>query len=79
MTEEEGIQVMQELKAIREKKGLTQRDMSQRSGLSQGGISTIERKSALHVNVNTLERYAAAMGCSISITVNENETTGDTE
>ncbi len=46
--------------------GLTQKDLSQITGIDQSDISKIERGVA-NPSVNTLERIATAMGCKLQI------------
>ncbi|MBE5857919.1 MAG: helix-turn-helix domain-containing protein [Lachnospiraceae bacterium] len=46
--------------------GLTQKDLSQITGIDQSDISKIERGVA-NPSVNTLDRIATAMGCKLQI------------
>ena len=50
----------------RKKEGLTQRDLSLRSGIAQGDISKLENGNA-NPSIRTLQRLASAMGMSLKI------------
>ena len=46
--------------------GMTQKELSERSGIAQGDISKMENGNA-NPSVKTLQRLAAAMGKSLKI------------
>lgn len=54
----------------RKHKGLSQAELAKRSGLSQAGISYIE-KGLRSPSTDTLELLASALGCSVSYLIGE--------
>jgi len=56
----------QRMKEIRQKRGLTQVELSERSGFSQARISELERGSRMP-NLVTILRIAAALECKVSV------------
>jgi DNA-binding XRE family transcriptional regulator len=54
------------IRAAREKRGLTQKELADRSGVSQVSISFIER-GVVNVSVLTLENIARVLGLTVSI------------
>lgn len=60
------------LTALRERAGLTQREMAQRLGVSQPRVAAIER--ARNVTVDVLEQYVHATGGRLEITVTQGRT-----
>lgn len=50
----------------RKAKGLTQKELSKRSGIAQGDISKLENGNA-NPSIRTLQRLAAAMGKTLRI------------
>lgn len=54
----------------RKQKGLSQAELAKRSGLSQAGISYIE-KGLRSPSTDTLELLASALGCSVSYLMGE--------
>lgn len=55
------------LTALREKEGLSQRELAKRMGISQPRVAQIERSS--NVTLEVLEHYVAAMGGSLEVSV----------
>ena len=55
----------QSLAEIREEKGLSQRQLSKKSGIMQAEISKIEQAKG-NPTISTLEKLAKTLGCSIS-------------
>jgi transcriptional regulator with XRE-family HTH domain len=55
------------LTALRERAGLSQRELAQRLGVSQPRIAAIERSR--NVTVDVLEQYVTAVGGQLEITV----------
>ena len=58
--------IMQAMIDARNAEGLTQKELSKRSGIAQGDISKMENGNA-NPSVRTLQRLAAAMGKSLHI------------
>ena len=58
--------IMQAMIDARTSEGLTQRELSVRSGIAQGDISKMERGNA-NPSLNTLQKLATAMGKSLRI------------
>lgn len=55
----------QELIEMRKASALTQRDISERSGLSQQAVSRLEKGKG--GTLETIIRYLSAMGCSLTL------------
>ena len=55
------------LTALRERAGLSQRELAQRIGVSQPRVAAIERSR--NVTVDVLEQYVTAVGGQLEITV----------
>lgn len=58
--------IMQAMIDARNSKGITQKELSLRSGIAQGDISKMENGNA-NPSVKTLQRLAAAMNMSLKI------------
>ncbi len=58
---------------LRQKKGLTQRSVAERTGLKQQAISRLE-KAASNTQLGTLQRYLGALGYRLEISVIDNRT-----
>jgi DNA-binding XRE family transcriptional regulator len=54
------------LTQIRQQRGVTQRDLASRLGVSQANVSRIEREDDVYVS--TLRRYVEALGGELEIT-----------
>jgi len=67
--------IIQAMIDARKATGLTQKQLSERTGIAQGDISRIENGNA-NPSINTLKRLAIAMGMTLKIefTPNINET-----
>jgi len=63
------MKIEQELVALREKKGLSQRDMAKRLGTSQPYIAKLESGKIKNVGVRTLAKYATALGGRVTLTI----------
>lgn len=59
------MQFKQELINKRKANALTQKDISERSGLSQQAISRLEKGNG--GTIETIIRYLSAMGCSLTL------------
>ncbi len=58
-----------QLRLMREKQGLSLAGVSERSGLTRAAISRLENGWNLNPTLETLSRYAAALGAQIGFTV----------
>ena len=58
--------IMQAMIDARNAEGLTQKELSERSGIAQGDISKLENGNA-NPSIRTLRRLAAAMGKTLKI------------
>ena len=58
--------VIQALIDARKKAGLTQKDLSERTGIAQGDISKLERGNG-NPSLKTLQRLADAMGMKLKV------------
>lgn len=59
----------QELTALREKRGLSQRQAARLLGTSQPYVAKLESGRVKNIGVNTLVRYARALGGTVTIKV----------
>jgi len=55
-------QVLAALRAERERQGLSLADINQRTGIDRAALSRLENNEAANPTLNTLERYADAVG-----------------
>ena len=60
--EEQLEQLLAELKLMREQKGLSLTDLMQRTGMDRSALSKLETGQRPNPTVETLERYAEAVG-----------------
>lgn len=58
--------IIQAMIDARKKKGITQKELSERTGIAQGDISKMENGNA-NPSIRTLQRLAAAMDMSLKI------------
>lgn len=56
-----------ELRALREKKGLSQRELAERVGTTQSAIARLEAGN-ISPSLPTLDKVAAALGAEVSLT-----------
>ena len=61
------------LKAERELRGLSLADVGEKTGLSKSAISKLENNEDANPTVNTLSRYAEALGMTLAVTLTEQE------
>lgn len=61
------MKIEQELVALREKEGLSQRDLAVRIGTSQPYIAKLESGKIRNLGLKTLARYAAATGTRLNV------------
>jgi transcriptional regulator with XRE-family HTH domain len=58
--------IIQAIIDARQKSGLTQKELSERTGIAQGDISKLERGNA-NPSIRTLQRLAAGMGMRLRL------------
>ena len=58
--------IIQAMIEARKSKGITQKELSERTGIAQGDISKLENGNA-NPSIKTLQRLASAMGMSLKI------------
>ncbi len=59
--------VIAALRAERERQGLSLADVSERTGIDRAAISRLENNEEGNPTINTLQRYAAAMGKQVIV------------
>lgn len=57
-----------EIRALREKKGLSQRELAERVGTTQSAIARLEAGN-ISPSLPTLDKIAAALGAEVSLTI----------
>ncbi len=62
------------LRAMREAKGLSQREVAERMGVTRPRVSQIESVEGTALALEVLSRYAHAVGCRLDITLQDAET-----
>ena len=60
-------QLVSRLKSERERQGLSLADIQQRVGITRGAISLLENADAPNPTINTMQRYAAALGLRLDL------------
>lgn len=63
------MRIEQELAALRERRGMTQRDLAARMGVSQPAIAKLESGRVKNLELRTLQRWAMALGGQLRIDV----------
>ena len=61
------------LKAERELRGLSLADVGDKTSLSKSAISKLENNADANPTVNTLSRYAEALGMTLAVILTEKE------
>lgn len=61
--------VLRELKAERERQGLSLADLSAQSGIDKAALSRLENAGNVNPKLDTLVRYAQALGVELRMTV----------
>ncbi|WP_243094643.1 helix-turn-helix transcriptional regulator [Thermus thalpophilus] len=56
------------LKALREKRGLNQKDLAERMGVHRSRIAQIENAEGLALSLETLVRFASVLGYRVNLT-----------
>jgi DNA-binding XRE family transcriptional regulator len=64
------IRLALEIRALREAKGLSQRELAERVGTTQSAIARLEA-GRVSPSLPTLDRVAAALGAEVTITIND--------
>ena len=59
------------LRQMRERQGLSLTDLSERSGMTRAAISKLENGWNLNPTLDTLFRYAAALGAHVRLSIEE--------
>jgi DNA-binding Xre family transcriptional regulator len=59
--------VLRSLKAERLRQGLSLADVKERSGIDRGTLSKLENEDSPNVTMNTLMRYASALGKTLCV------------
>ena len=60
-----------QLKAAREKRGMSLRDLSERTGMDRSALSKLESGERLNLTIATLMRYADAMGMRLELSLTD--------
>lgn len=60
-------QVLQALKEERQRQGMSLRALNERTGIDRGSLSKLENDPDPNVTVNTLMKYAEAVGKTITV------------
>ena len=63
------MRIEQELAALRERRGMTQRELAARMGVSQPAIAKLESGRVRNLELRTLCRWATALGGQLKIDV----------
>jgi DNA-binding XRE family transcriptional regulator len=63
------VETLAELRRIREQQGLSLADVAERSGIDRGALSKLENGHNANPTVDTLGRYAAAVGRRLGFAV----------
>jgi hypothetical protein len=70
------LDLVAELRAERERQGLSLTDLAERSGLERSFLCKLETGKVLNPNLATLRRYAAGLGKEITLGVRDREPAG---
>ena len=65
-------QVLAALRAERERQGLSLADINERTGIDRAALSRLENNEDANPTLNTLERYAEAVGKQMVVLLSEN-------
>jgi DNA-binding XRE family transcriptional regulator len=63
------MRIEQELAALRERRGMTQRELAARMGVSQPAIAKLESGRVRNLELRTLCRWATALGGQLKIDI----------
>jgi DNA-binding Xre family transcriptional regulator len=64
-------QVLRALKVERERQGLSLGDLNDRTGIDRGSLSKLENDEDPNVTMNTLLRYAQAIGKTLTVQIED--------
>ena len=64
-------QVLQALKQERERQGLSLADVNEKTGIDRGSLSKLENDNDPNVTMNTLLRYAEAIGKTLTVQIED--------
>lgn len=64
-------QVLHALKQERERQGISLAVMNERTGIDRGSLSKIENDEDPNVTINTLLRYAGAIGKTLTVQIDD--------
>ena len=64
-------QVLHALRQERERQGLSLADLNDRTGIDRGSLSKLENDQDPNVTMNTLLRYAEAIGKTLSVQIED--------
>ena len=65
--------ILAKLRSQRELKGLSLADVARRTGMARSNLCRLEQNGE-NVKLETLDRYASAIGCELSLEIRELET-----
>ena len=65
--------ILAKLRSQRELKGLSLADVAKRTGMARSNLCRLEQTGE-NVKLETLDRYAAAIGCELTLEIRELET-----
>ena len=65
--------IVQVLKAERQRRGLSLAEIGERSGIGKSNLSRLENDPNPNPTMDTVLRYAEALGCAIRITLSDPE------
>lgn len=65
------ITIRQDLIALRKKRGLTQKHLADRMGVSQPTVAVLESAAPRNIELHTLFRAAVALGAQVRVTLEE--------
>jgi DNA-binding Xre family transcriptional regulator len=65
--------IVQVLKAERQRRGLSLAEIGERAGIGKSNLSRLENDPDPNPTVDTLLRYAEALGCTIRIALSETD------
>jgi transcriptional regulator with XRE-family HTH domain len=63
------MRIEQDLTALRERRGMTQRELATRMGVSQPAIAKLESGRIRNLELRTLSRWASALGGQLKVAV----------
>lgn len=64
--------IVQRLRAAREAAGVSLTELESRTGILKSGLSRLENSKAPNPTLATLYRYAKAIGCDLTLSIEQN-------